>query len=199
MAMSIAHRITGVGLYVGVLLLAWFLLAASMDASAFAYFSGFIQSIFGRLMLFGFTWALFHHMLGGVRHLIMDAGYGMDDPEREQMAQATLIGGFALTIVVWTIAYAVREERHGEYSNKSLRTPLGRVRLLGSARLGAQDEPAMRLTSVALVPLTFGFVWLVLRCSTRTITACARNSASRCRRSSCCFSFWSASTICRSA
>ncbi len=107
MAMSIAHRITGAGLYVGALLLVWFLLAASMDASAFAYFSGFIQSIFGRLILFGFTWALFQHLLGGVRHLIMDAGYGMDDPEREQMAQATLIGGLVLTLVVWAIAYAV--------------------------------------------------------------------------------------------
>jgi succinate dehydrogenase / fumarate reductase cytochrome b subunit len=108
MAMSIGHRITGAGLYVGALLLAWFLLAASMDASAFAYFSGFIQSFFGRLILFGFTWALFQHLLGGVRHLIMDAGYGMDDPEREQMAQATLIGGFVLTLVVWAIGYAVR-------------------------------------------------------------------------------------------
>jgi succinate dehydrogenase / fumarate reductase cytochrome b subunit len=108
MAMSIAHRITGAGLYVGALMLAWFLLAASMDASAFAHFSEFIQSFFGRLILFGFTWALFQHLLGGVRHLIMDAGYGMDDPEREQMAQATLIGGFVLTLVVWAIGYAVR-------------------------------------------------------------------------------------------
>ena len=108
MAMSIAHRITGAGLYLGALMLAWFLLAASMDASAFAYFTGFIQSFFGRLILFGFTWALFQHLLGGIRHLIMDAGYGMDDPEREQMAQATLIGGFALTVVVWAIGYAVR-------------------------------------------------------------------------------------------
>jgi succinate dehydrogenase / fumarate reductase cytochrome b subunit len=108
MAMSIAHRITGAGLYVGSLMLVWFLLAASMDASAFAHFSEFIQSFFGRLILFGFTWALFQHLLGGVRHLIMDAGYGMDDPEREQMAQATLIGGFVLTLVVWAIGYAVR-------------------------------------------------------------------------------------------
>jgi succinate dehydrogenase / fumarate reductase cytochrome b subunit len=108
MAMSIAHRVTGAGLYIGTLMLAWFLLAASMDASAFAYFSGFIQSFFGRLVLFGFTWSLFHHLLGGVRHLIMDAGYGMDDPEREQMAQATLIGGLVLTLVVWAIGYAVR-------------------------------------------------------------------------------------------
>ena len=107
MAMSIAHRITGAGLYVGALLLAWFLLAASMDASAFSYFSGFIQSIFGRLILFGFTWALFQHLLGGVRHLIMDAGYGMDDPEREQLAQATLIGGLVLTLVVWAIVLVV--------------------------------------------------------------------------------------------
>jgi len=108
MAMSIAHRITGVGLYLGALLFAWFLLAASMDASAFATFAGFNQSFFGRLILFGFTWSLFHHLLGGVRHLIMDAGYGLDDPEREQLAQATLIGGFVLTLVVWAIGYAVR-------------------------------------------------------------------------------------------
>ena len=59
MAMSIAHRITGVGLYVGVLLLAWFLIAASTDAAAFGVFSAFIESVIGRLVLFGFTWASF--------------------------------------------------------------------------------------------------------------------------------------------
>jgi succinate dehydrogenase / fumarate reductase cytochrome b subunit len=108
MAMSIAHRITGVGLYIGVLLLAWFLLALATDASAFAVFSGFIESILGRLVLFAFSWSLFHHMLGGIRHFLWDAGYALDDPEREQLAQATLIGGFGLTIVVWAIGYWVR-------------------------------------------------------------------------------------------
>ncbi len=108
MTMSIAHRITGAGLYLGMLLLAWFLLAVSMDASAFSYFSGFVQSFFGRLILFGFTWALFQHLLGGVRHLIMDAGYGLDEPERDQLAQANLIGGFVLTLVVWALGYMVR-------------------------------------------------------------------------------------------
>ena len=108
MAMSIAHRITGVGLYVGVLLLAWFLVAVSSDASAFAVFAGFIQSIIGRLFLFVFTWALFHHMLGGIRHFLWDAGYGLDDPQREQLALATLVGGFGLSLIVWAIGYAVR-------------------------------------------------------------------------------------------
>ena len=108
MAMSIVHRITGAGLYIGVLLLAWFLIAASSDAATFAVFSGFIESIVGRTILFGFTWALFHHMLGGIRHMVWDAGYGMDAPARDQFAWATLIGGFALTIIVWAIGYAVR-------------------------------------------------------------------------------------------
>ncbi len=108
MAMSIVHRITGAGLYVGVLLLAWFLIAASTDAASFSLFSAFIQSILGRLVLFGFTWALFHHLLGGMRHFLWDAGYGMDAPMRDQLVWATLIGGLALTIVAWAIAYAVR-------------------------------------------------------------------------------------------
>jgi len=47
-------------------------------------------------------------------------------------------------------------------SRKSYRTPLGRVRSLGSAHLGSGDAALMRLTSIALVPLTFAFVWLVL-------------------------------------
>jgi succinate dehydrogenase / fumarate reductase cytochrome b subunit len=108
MMMSIVHRITGVGLYVGVILLAWFLLALSGDAQTFATFSGFIRSFVGQVILFGFTWALFHHMLGGLRHALWDAGIGLDDPLREKLAQGTLIGGIVLTVVTWIIGYAVR-------------------------------------------------------------------------------------------
>jgi succinate dehydrogenase / fumarate reductase, cytochrome b subunit len=107
MAMSIAHRISGVGLYVGVLLLAWFLIAVSADASTFAVFSDFIGSFIGQIVLFLITWALFHHLVGGLRHIAWDAGYGLDAPLRDQLAWATLIGGFALTILVWIIGYAV--------------------------------------------------------------------------------------------
>lgn len=108
MAMSIAHRITGVGLYLGTLLLVWWLVAIATDAAAYATVSWFMGTIIGRLILFGFTWALFHHMLGGVRHFIWDAGYGMDHPQREYLAQGTLIGGGVLTILVWIAAYAIR-------------------------------------------------------------------------------------------
>ena len=108
MMMSIVHRITGIGLYAGTLLLAWWLIAAATDARAFATVTAVMTSILGRLVLFGFTWALFHHMLGGIRHFIWDTGRGMDHPEREYLAQATLIGGILLTVVVWIAAYVIR-------------------------------------------------------------------------------------------
>jgi succinate dehydrogenase / fumarate reductase cytochrome b subunit len=108
MAMSFAHRMSGVALYVGVLMLAWFLIAASADASSFAVFSDFIASFIGRVILFVVTWALFHHLIGGLRHIVWDAGYGLDAPLRDQMAWATLIGGFAVAVLVWIIGLAVR-------------------------------------------------------------------------------------------
>lgn len=108
MMMSIAHRITGAALYLGTLLLAWYLVAAAAGPHAFAIAAGFLSSWLGLLVLFGFTWALFHHLLGGIRHFVWDAGYGMDHPEREYLAQATLGGGIALTVLVWILAFLVR-------------------------------------------------------------------------------------------
>ena len=108
MMMSITHRITGAGLYFGTLLLAWWLIAAATGPAAFATANWFMGSIFGRLILFGFTWALFTHMLGGIRHMIQDTGRCMEHPQREYLAQATLWGGIGLTILVWIIAYSMR-------------------------------------------------------------------------------------------
>jgi succinate dehydrogenase / fumarate reductase cytochrome b subunit len=55
--------------------------------------------------LFGYTWALIHHTLGGVRHLIWDTGRGFGATEREWLAAATIIGSIVLTVVVWVIGY----------------------------------------------------------------------------------------------
>ena len=108
MMMSIAHRITGIALYAGTLLLVWYLIAAASGPQAFALAAGFMASWFGLLILFGFTWAMFHHLLGGIRHFIWDAGYGMDHPEREYLAQATLGGAIVLTALVWALAFLLR-------------------------------------------------------------------------------------------
>jgi succinate dehydrogenase / fumarate reductase cytochrome b subunit len=105
MMMSIVHRITGFGLYFGTLFLAWWLIAAASGPNAYAKVEWFMGSIIGRLLLFGYTWALIHHMLGGVRHLIWDTGRGMGPAEREWLAAATLIGSIALTLLLWVIGF----------------------------------------------------------------------------------------------
>jgi succinate dehydrogenase / fumarate reductase cytochrome b subunit len=105
MLMSVAHRITGVGLYFGTLLLAWWLLAAATSPNAYAGIGSFMSSFIGRLILFGYTWALMHHMLGGIRHLIWDMGRGFGAYEREWLAIASLVGSISLTIVIWVLGY----------------------------------------------------------------------------------------------
>ncbi len=106
MVLSIVHRMTGVALYVGTLLMAWWLIATASGPSAYAGIQAFTGSWIGRLILFGYTWALVHHMLGGIRHFIWDLGYGFGPNEREWLTRATLIGSVTLTIVIWVIAYA---------------------------------------------------------------------------------------------
>ena len=105
MAMSIVHRITGAALYFGTLLLAWWLVAAASGPNAYAAVEGFIGSLIGRLILFGYTWALIHHALGGVRHLIWDTGHGFEPQERELLTVATLVGSIGLTLVLWGVGY----------------------------------------------------------------------------------------------
>ncbi len=108
MMMSIVHRITGAALYFGMALFAWWLFSASHSSGYFALVHGFIGSWIGRLVLFGFTWALVHHALGGLRHLLWDTGRGFDLKLIEVMAKATLVGSVLLTILIWIVAYAVR-------------------------------------------------------------------------------------------
>ncbi len=107
MMMSIIHRATGVALYFGTVLLVWWLTAAATSDQYFELVQGFFGHWFGRLVLFGFTWALLHHAIGGLRHLLWDTGRGFDLPVVEMMARANLGLSIALTIVLWIIGYGV--------------------------------------------------------------------------------------------
>jgi succinate dehydrogenase cytochrome b subunit len=105
MTMSIVHRVTGASLYFGTLLVAWWLIAAASSPNAYAVVGSIMSSFVGRLILFGYTWALLHHMLGGIRHLIWDTGRGFEPREREWLTVATLVGSISLTIVIWVVGY----------------------------------------------------------------------------------------------
>jgi succinate dehydrogenase / fumarate reductase, cytochrome b subunit len=103
MMSSIVHRITGMVLYFGTILLAWWLVATASGPNSFAYVSWVFNSWFGLLVLFGYTWVLFHHMLGGVRHLIWDTGRGFDLASVDRLCWMTLAGSVSLTVLVWAI------------------------------------------------------------------------------------------------
>jgi succinate dehydrogenase / fumarate reductase, cytochrome b subunit len=108
MMMSIAHRISGASLTLGFVLLAWWLIAVSSGPEAFATVNAFFGSLIGRFVLFMFSWALIHHMLGGIRHLIWDTGHGLDKVSIEYFAWGTIIGSTLLTLLVWGAGYWLR-------------------------------------------------------------------------------------------
>ncbi len=108
MMMSIVHRITGAGLYVGTALLAWWLIAAATSQSYFDFVNGLAGSFIGRLILFGYTWALMHHMLGGIRHLVWDTGAGLNKESSTKAAYVTIAGSIILTLAIWIAGYMAR-------------------------------------------------------------------------------------------
>ena len=76
--LSIFHRITGVALATGTLLMTAWLVSAATSPDLFYSVQAFIFSWLGTLLLFGWTVALFFHFFNGIRHLVWDAGYGFD-------------------------------------------------------------------------------------------------------------------------
>lgn len=97
MITSITHRITGVGLTLGAVLVVWWFLAASTGPEYFAYADAVLTSWFGSLVLIGSLWALCYHFLNGIRHLLWDAGYGLELEVAQKTGVAVLVGSVALT------------------------------------------------------------------------------------------------------
>lgn len=108
MMMSIAHRISGILLYFGTFLLAWWLIAAATGPHYFGLVNGHFSSNTGRFVMLAYTWALLHHLLGGIRHLVWDTGAGLEKKTVEWMARITLAGSLVLTVLVWYLAYWAR-------------------------------------------------------------------------------------------
>lgn len=104
MTMSIVHRITGAALYFGSALLACWLVSAAIGPEAFAYVSSWLNTWPGWIVLFGFTWALIHHALGGIRHFIWDTGHGFDLKTIDIMSWTSLAASIGLTLLVWGYA-----------------------------------------------------------------------------------------------
>ncbi len=105
MALSILHRITGVALAVGALMLVCWLVALADGPAAYAAIESFLASWFGRLLMFGWTWSLIYHLLAGIRHLVWDTGHGFSLPAAQASGYIVAMGSVILTLLVWVAAY----------------------------------------------------------------------------------------------
>ena len=102
--LSIFHRITGVALTFGLILLVAWIFTLSLGEEYFEYFVMFIKSWFGLLILFGSTLALNYHLCNGIRHLFWDAGYGYEIETVHKSGLAVLVVSFVLTTLIWYLA-----------------------------------------------------------------------------------------------
>ena len=107
MLLSISHRITGVGLAVGTLLLVYRQASAAAGPESFATAQAIVGSFIGRLFLFGWTFALFYHLCNGIRHLVWDAGYGFELDDAYRSGLAVVGASVALTVSSWILGYAL--------------------------------------------------------------------------------------------
>ena len=107
MSGSIVHRMTGAALYFCALILLWGLLAINLGPEAYQFFLDYAHTPIAKLVLFGATWALIHHSLGGLRHLIWDVGFAFDVPLAKKLAIANFILAPLLTLLIWHFAGAL--------------------------------------------------------------------------------------------
>jgi len=105
MLTSILNRVTGVGLVVGTLVLVYWLIAAAAGPESFATAQALLGSWIGRLLLFGWSWALFFHLCNGIRHMAWDAGWGFAIPTIDATGWIVMVASVVMTLVAWVMGY----------------------------------------------------------------------------------------------
>ncbi|MFO1153771.1 MAG: succinate dehydrogenase, cytochrome b556 subunit [Rhodospirillales bacterium] len=105
--LSILHRMTGVALTVGTLLLTYWLVSAAYGPGVFAGAQSFMGSFIGQLLLWAFTFALFYHLANGIRHLAWDFGWGFELSQLRTTGIATVAFAVGATLVTLIAAYSI--------------------------------------------------------------------------------------------
>ena len=111
MLQSTLHRLTGMYLCLGALLVSWALIAAATSEPAWSVFAGFWNSWGGEILLFLWMWSLWFHLCNGIQHLVRDAGRGYGPPLRDRayspsywpMGWVIIAISLALTVLVWVL------------------------------------------------------------------------------------------------
>ena len=104
MASSILHRMTGVGNYIGIFIVVAWLFATAAGPDYYEPLAGVVGTIWGQLILFGFTLSICYHLINGVRHLFMDAGLALNPKFASFLSGLILVLAVALAVAVWLLS-----------------------------------------------------------------------------------------------
>lgn len=105
-ALSFSHRLTGVALAIGTILLVWWLLAAAAGPGPYAGVEAFLGSWLGVLLLIGWTFSFFFHLCNGIRHLVWDTGRGLDLKTTYASGWTVLAASAALSVIALVAGFA---------------------------------------------------------------------------------------------
>lgn len=105
--LSFSHRITGIALSIGAVLLVVWLIAAAAGPQAYSTVQGFMRSWLGLVLLFGWTFSFFFHLCNGIRHLFWDAGYGFELRTIYASGWTVVAGSTLLTVAAWIAGLVV--------------------------------------------------------------------------------------------
>jgi succinate dehydrogenase / fumarate reductase cytochrome b subunit len=105
--LSISHRVTGITLSVGTLLLISWLIAAATGPHAYSLVQGFLKSWLGLFLMFGWTFSFFFHLCNGIRHLIWDAGHGFELRMMYASGWTVVAASTVLTVATWIASFIV--------------------------------------------------------------------------------------------
>ncbi len=104
MVSSILHRATGVAMSVGFIVFVLWLADMAVGPDAYAAFMSAMDSGLGRVLLIGWSWAFFYHLVNGIRHLVWDAGYGFETSTASASSLAVIVLSFLATACFWLVA-----------------------------------------------------------------------------------------------
>ena len=103
MTLSILHRVTGVAMSVGLIVVCAWLISAAAGAADYERVVGLLSTMIGKLMLIGFSFAFFFHLANGVRHLVWDVGYGFEKHQANASAWFVLLLAGGMTAAYWML------------------------------------------------------------------------------------------------
>jgi|TARA_B110000971_G_scaffold68920_1_gene70638 succinate dehydrogenase / fumarate reductase cytochrome b subunit len=103
--LSILHRMTGVFLSIGSLIIVLWIVSLSLGAESYSYFVSIANHWFGHLVLMGFSFALYYHLSNGIRHLFWDAGFGFELKSVYISGSLVVVSAFIMTILTWSFVY----------------------------------------------------------------------------------------------